>query len=316
MSAASVVKLIPFLARGNISARTFAKMSELPGSEVSKIVAALRKGGAKKASNVARSVVGQREYAEAAERLSLTQDFRRARDVMESSELVHGFRVARTELADRQSRTAADLQRAFRNSRARREVLEDQPRIESVWEGTRASQREQWKQAVADAEADVAKITERDQSRPARMRKAQDLRAKQRSRRIWGGVGGAATGIWATDVLAGWLRDPEEETGVVDSVLGLTEKRQIADAYAQRQTFLDQKMRVERLQRDMAANQARLAQMRPDLYNQMLYGRMLPRGAVPIGGTPDDAFLKQVALAMSSGAFQAEPSAEQQFLMR
>ena len=52
----------------------------------------------------------------------------------------------------------------------------------------------------------------------------------------------------------------------------------------------------------MTANTVRLATMRPDLYNQLLYNRMLPRGVVPIGGNPDEGFLQQVTMAMSMGA--------------
>lgn len=92
-----------------------------------------------------------------------------------------------------------------------------------------------------------------------------------------------------------------------------SEREAVALGFKERQRNLEARMQLERLQGDMAANTMRLATMRPDIYNQLLYKRLLPRGVTPIGGNPDDGFLNQVTLAMSSGAFTPRPSAEQEY---
>lgn len=132
-------------------------------------------------------------------------------------------------------------------------------------------------------------------------------------------LGMVATGATAAALapsVASWLHDPREKTGVLDELMGSSEQKAVADAFRDRESILTAKMKVERLQQGMAANAARIASIRPDLYNQILYKRQLPRGAVPIGGSPDNAFLNQITLAMASGSLEPPATAEQQFLMR
>ena len=69
-----------------------------------------------------------------------------------------------------------------------------------------------------------------------------------------------------------------------------------------------QGMRARRLQRAMAENMSRLAAANPQLYNQLLVGRMLPQGAVVIGGGQRPEFLESVAYQMASGGFERAQS--------
>ncbi len=70
--------------------------------------------------------------------------------------------------------------------------------------------------------------------------------------------------------------------------------------------------RARRLQRDMATNAARLASVAPDVYNRVLAGRTLPRGAVVIGGRPRVDMLEELAYRMASGDYK--PQQETEFL--
>ncbi len=62
--------------------------------------------------------------------------------------------------------------------------------------------------------------------------------------------------------------------------------------------------KFRRLQRDMATNAARLASANPELYNRVLAGRRLPRGAVVIGGAPRTDLLEELAYRMASGEYK------------
>ena len=64
-----------------------------------------------------------------------------------------------------------------------------------------------------------------------------------------------------------------------------------------------QAMKAQRLQRAMADNMMRLAAANPQLYNQLLVGRVLPQGAVVIGGGQKSDFLDSVAYQMATGGF-------------
>lgn len=65
-------------------------------------------------------------------------------------------------------------------------------------------------------------------------------------------------------------------------------------------------MRAERLSRDMAANTARLAALSPELYQQLLYGRRFPRGAIVLGGRKQEDIIGLVARGMAEGDFDPE----------
>lgn len=64
-----------------------------------------------------------------------------------------------------------------------------------------------------------------------------------------------------------------------------------------------QAMKARRLQEAMSQNMMRLAAVNPQLYNQLLIGRMLPQGAVVIGGGKSSDFLESVAYQMATGGF-------------
>jgi hypothetical protein len=114
-------------------------------------------------------------------------------------------------------------------------------------------------------------------------------------------VGAAAGAAGLFDILEG--------AGAEDLV---TPKRAARDTRAQVEAynrFLLDKAQVERLTADTNVNIARLAKESPHLYNEMLYRRRLPRGAIPIGGNPDDQFVRQVGTMMAQGAFRPASSA-------
>lgn len=64
-----------------------------------------------------------------------------------------------------------------------------------------------------------------------------------------------------------------------------------------------QAMKAQRLQKAMADNMMRLAAANPQLYNQLMVGRVLPQGAVVIGGPKRSDFLESVAYQMATGGF-------------
>lgn len=61
--------------------------------------------------------------------------------------------------------------------------------------------------------------------------------------------------------------------------------------------------REQRLQRKMAENEAALAASNPTLYNNVLAGRKLPRGAVRIGGQPRRDLMERLTRLMAEGQF-------------
>jgi hypothetical protein len=67
-----------------------------------------------------------------------------------------------------------------------------------------------------------------------------------------------------------------------------------------------QAMKARRLQKAMSENLMRLASSNPQLYNQLMVGKVLPTGAVVIGGGRTD-FLESVAYQMATGGFGTTP---------
>lgn len=110
-------------------------------------------------------------------------------------------------------------------------------------------------------------------------------------------VGWGATGAVAGKEL---LLDP-----VLGAVEGAVEggNRQNAAIGAEREVrdrMRGDRLRVERIRRDMAINTARLAQYNPELYNQLAFGPM-PQGSTMLGGTPNFDVVDQVAAMMGRG---------------
>jgi hypothetical protein len=91
--------------------------------------------------------------------------------------------------------------------------------------------------------------------------------------------------------------------GVKDQMRG-AEKVRTTGAGLLRDQFEAQadEIKRERLARLVESNQRRLAQWDPELYNQVLAGRRLPRGAVMIGGVPRTDLLAQMAMRMAMGS--------------
>lgn len=81
--------------------------------------------------------------------------------------------------------------------------------------------------------------------------------------------------------------------------------RSLDEEMRRRKVEASQAMRARRLQRAMADNMSRLAAANPQLYNQLLVGRMLPQGAVVIGGGKRSDFLDSVAYQMAIGGFES-----------
>lgn len=129
---------------------------------------------------------------------------------------------------------------------------------------------------------------------------------------VGGAVGVAA--LTAADMLLAKEQGEYHSESFLSRAFGQgTDNEAVRGGFAQRDMEHEARMRIERLQSDMASNTVRLATMRPELYNQLLYNRLLPRGVTPIGGNPDDGFLNQVTLAMSMGKFNPPMSAEQDY---
>jgi len=112
-----------------------------------------------------------------------------------------------------------------------------------------------------------------------------------------------AAGIGTGTALFGWdLTSPVREAVRADP------DRQYQNMIEAERALMNQRaaqgLRRQRLERDMAGNAARLAAVAPDLYNQVLAGRRLPRGAVVLGGQPRTDLLEEVAMRMSDNAFR------------
>ena len=116
------------------------------------------------------------------------------------------------------------------------------------------------------------------------------------------GVGSATLG---GAIISGLMPDKHSK---MERLWGKEEQER--QAYIQ---YKAQETRMRRLQRDMAENAARLAAVAPDVYNRVMAGRMLPKGAAVFGGNPRTDLLEQLTLAMSKGEYQApeeDPLAE------
>ena len=59
--------------------------------------------------------------------------------------------------------------------------------------------------------------------------------------------------------------------------------------------------RAARLRRSIEQNIVRIAATDPHLYQELMYGERLPRGATVIGGRPRTDFIEEVAFQMATG---------------
>lgn len=80
------------------------------------------------------------------------------------------------------------------------------------------------------------------------------------------------------------------------------EETQQAQEDDQRRAFLAQKMRADRLKMDVQVNMQRIMAMQPDVAQELMAGRRLPKGATVLGGTPRQDLLEQFAQRMTAQA--------------
>lgn len=100
--------------------------------------------------------------------------------------------------------------------------------------------------------------------------------------------------------------------GAVAGVPALEAFRENRDRKAQINAIFQQgyhenlrEARIQSLIEQVEQNTHRIMRQKPDVAQQILAGRRLPRGAVVIGGQPRTDLLEQVALAMAMNANQA-----------
>lgn len=79
-------------------------------------------------------------------------------------------------------------------------------------------------------------------------------------------------------------------------------KNQIDTEISRRRAALLEELEVARLRRATQSNIARLQEVSPDIYNSLLAGRQLPRGAQVFGGVRRQDIVEQVAYDMARGA--------------
>ena len=109
------------------------------------------------------------------------------------------------------------------------------------------------------------------------------------------GLGALAGGALIGKAIQGFGEDQERE-----------ERRQEMLRRQARQDMLDMLGRKEQkqaVQMSINDNLAKLQQTAPDLYMRVASGRLLPQGAVVIGGVPRQDLLNQLGMAMSNGQF-------------
>lgn len=119
-------------------------------------------------------------------------------------------------------------------------------------------------------------------------------------------AGGVGAGVGAAGYLLG-----SDELGVTDRLTGVSSEQGVKATMQSYEEQILTRMRMERLQESTNDNLARLAALRPDLYNQALYRRKFPRGAIPIGGQPDDSFVRSIGMAMAMGGMQDPPAVDE-----
>jgi hypothetical protein len=121
-------------------------------------------------------------------------------------------------------------------------------------------------------------------------------------RRNIGGLGGALAGAGALAI--GALVGKGIES---DREADLLEKRRQEElnrrARQDMLTMLGQQDYKQSLRQNINQNLAQLQQVAPDLYMRVAAGRLLPQGAVVIGGAPRQDLLNQLGMAMSNGQF-------------
>lgn len=102
--------------------------------------------------------------------------------------------------------------------------------------------------------------------------------------------------------------------GIEGSVTGDSFEQELRNYEKERVTVATIRARQERIQRGMMQQMARIAALDPHLYNELLHGDALPRGAVVLGGRPKTDLLEQVAYQMTTGGIRQPTTAEDDLL--
>ncbi len=113
------------------------------------------------------------------------------------------------------------------------------------------------------------------------------------------GALGAATAVGGAAMIGGQAADaikPIAEAAIRDPL-----QEETRNAFADMDEERIARIRMERLQRSMAMNTARLAALDPHTYNEVLAGRRLARGSVVFGGTPRADLMERLAERMANG---------------
>ena len=102
-------------------------------------------------------------------------------------------------------------------------------------------------------------------------------------------------------------------TPILRGFFGDQQGKAIQQTVGERRQAMADALRMDRLQKQMLSNTARLAAADPRLYNEILAGRRLPRNGVRIGGTPRTDLMERLALSMAKGEF-TQPDIATEFL--
>lgn len=94
------------------------------------------------------------------------------------------------------------------------------------------------------------------------------------------------------------------------------------DRYARLRTMVEGRQRAQLLQLEMQLKQrrmaeaaARMAATNPQMYNEVMAGRVLPPQAAVLGGVPRQDLMDQVTYQMATGGFQQQPDPNEQLRM-
>lgn len=116
---------------------------------------------------------------------------------------------------------------------------------------------------------------------------------------VAGTIGAVGTGEWLADLGIETGKAGLRDLGVgFESRVGAMRESGFSSSLGQ--------MRLRRLQETIGINSSRLMTLEPGLAQQIMAGRILPQGAVVIGGQPRVDLLAQVAEAMGSQGFQEQ----------
>ena len=110
----------------------------------------------------------------------------------------------------------------------------------------------------------------------------------------------------ATDVAAPIGRGIFEAMPFSDLIEKDREERQIKREKEGQARQLEMNMRSARIEEMVQRNMAVVAQKDPHLFNQVMSGRMLPQGAVVLGGPRRQDLMEELAFAMGDSSTPEE----------